>query len=314
MDFNDGTAKVVFVAPWFNKLAVDIVCGQRLDNMGPAITQLLEEGRCLAETGQCHTVVAGLPPTVEFAKGMEAMVTYNVKMDLDVANGARGRIHDIVLNEEENPPPAGAKEVQLNNLPTYLLIEMGRTLAEQLQGLPEGVLPLEPISQSFQIALPNGEKKTVKRTQLPLTVTYAFTDYRYQDQTLRLVIVDIRKPHGPHGPSPFHVYVALSRSAGRDNPVTTRLRCVSVRERRLPDIRGRRRKVREPGCEDKEVLARRRRKDKRRRRKDKRRAECWRRNKSVEARRHGGRSEVKREKWRSRTARPLSIVSTIEEK
>lgn len=255
MDFNDGTTKVVFVAPWFNKLAVDIVCGQRLDNMGPAITQLLEEGRCLAETGQCHTVVAGLPTTVEFAKGMEVMVTYNVKTDLDVANGACGRIHDIVLNEEENPPPAGAKEVQLNNLPTYLLIEMGRTLAEQRQGLPEGVLPLEPISKSFQIALPNGEKKTVKRTQLPLTVTYAFTDYRYQDQTLRLVIVDIRKPHGPHGPSPFHVYVALSRSAGRDNPVTTRLRC-SVRERRLPDIRGRRRKVREPGCEDKEVLGR----------------------------------------------------------
>ncbi|KAG9033097.1 hypothetical protein FS837_002549, partial [Tulasnella sp. UAMH 9824] len=108
---------------------------------------------------------------------MEVMVTYNVKTDLDVANSARGRIHDIVLNVEEHPPPAGAKEVQLNNLPTYLLIEMDRALAEQLEGLPEGVLPLEPISKLFQIALPNGEKKTVKRTWLPLTAAYAFTDY-----------------------------------------------------------------------------------------------------------------------------------------
>lgn len=40
------------------------------------------------------------------------MVTYNVKTDLDVANGAGGRIHDIVLNEEENPPSVRGKEVQ----------------------------------------------------------------------------------------------------------------------------------------------------------------------------------------------------------
>lgn len=44
----------------------------------------------------------------------------------------------------------------------------------------------------------------------------AFTDYRFQGQTLRRVIMDIGKPPGPHGLTPFHVYVALSRSSRRE--------------------------------------------------------------------------------------------------
>ncbi|KAG8895362.1 hypothetical protein FRC01_012419, partial [Tulasnella sp. 417] len=148
------------------------------------------------------------------------MVTYNVKTDLDVANGARERIHNIILNKEENAPSAGTKEVQLNNRPTYPLIEIDRTRAKQLEGLLERVLPLEPISKSFQIAMPNGEKKTVKRPELPLTAACAFPGYRSQCQTLRRVIVDIGKPPGSHGLTPFHVYAALSRSSGREtNPV-----------------------------------------------------------------------------------------------
>lgn len=159
---------------------------------------------------------AGLPTVVEFAKGMEVMVTYNVKMDLNVANGARGWIHDLVLHENETSSSGTAKEVELKNLPVYLLIKFDRTWAHQLEGLPQGILPLEPISKSFQITMSNGEKKTVKRTQIPLTAAYAFTDYRSQGQILCHVIVDIGKPPGAHGLTPFHIYVALSRSSGRD--------------------------------------------------------------------------------------------------
>ncbi|KAG8960157.1 hypothetical protein FRC00_000811 [Tulasnella sp. 408] len=95
---------------------------------------------------------------------MEVMVTYNVKTDLDVANGARGRVHDIVLDGEETAVSEGANEVELKHLPSYLLIEMDRTRAEKLDGLPKDVLPLEPISESYQITMPSGEKRTVKRT------------------------------------------------------------------------------------------------------------------------------------------------------
>ena len=48
-----------------------------------------------------------------------------------------------------------------------------------------------------------------------MTAGYAFTDYKSQGQTIEFVIIDIGRP--PTGSlSPFSVYVALSRSRGRD--------------------------------------------------------------------------------------------------
>ena len=41
----------------------------------------------------------------------------------------------------------------------------------------------------------DGNKITVNRTQLPLTLAYAFTDYRAQGQTIEPVVVDIGPPH-----------------------------------------------------------------------------------------------------------------------
>ena len=62
----------------------------------------------------------------------------------------------------------------------------------------------------------DGNKITVNRTQLPLTLAYAFTDYRAQGQTIEPVVVDIGPP--PHGClTPFNIYVALSRATGLDN-------------------------------------------------------------------------------------------------
>ncbi|KIK25556.1 hypothetical protein PISMIDRAFT_48220, partial [Pisolithus microcarpus 441] len=44
---------------------------------------------------------------------------------------------------------------------------------------------------------------------------YAFTDYRAQGQTISSVIVDIARPPSG-GLNLFNLYVALSRSSGRD--------------------------------------------------------------------------------------------------
>ena len=46
----------------------------------------------------------GLPDEVELALGMEVMVTFNVSTNLDLVNGARGHIVDIVLDEREKAP------------------------------------------------------------------------------------------------------------------------------------------------------------------------------------------------------------------
>ena len=84
-----------------------------------------------------------------------------------------------------------------------------------LENLPQNVIPIVPVKKTFTITK-NGMKLTVTRYQLPLTLAYAFTDYRSQGQTLEPVIVDIGRPPLGHL-TPFNIYVALSRGTGRDS-------------------------------------------------------------------------------------------------
>ncbi|KAG9094041.1 hypothetical protein FS749_013238 [Ceratobasidium sp. UAMH 11750] len=130
----------------------------------------------------------------------------------------------MVLDPNEPPFDPAAPVVTLAQLPPYLLVKMERTRAVTLPGLAEGVLPIVPASKNYQIVTSvrqrNGEianiRRNVRRLQFPITPAYAFTDYRSQGQTIPSVIVDIATPPTGGGLSLFNIYVALSRSFGRD--------------------------------------------------------------------------------------------------
>ena len=64
-----------------------------------------------------------LPDAVELAVGMKVMVTANIETDLDVTNGARGEIVDIILHPDE-PPLGDDSIVTLKYLPSYILVKM----------------------------------------------------------------------------------------------------------------------------------------------------------------------------------------------
>ena len=148
---------------------------------------------------------------------MKVMVTENIETDLDLTNGARGEIIDIILHPDELPI-VDAPVVHLKYMPAYILVKLSRTRATALEGLEANVIPIEPVTTSYQIKIQRDGKltqKTVRRCQYPMTAAYAFTDYRSQGQTLPYVIVDIGSP--PTGTlSLFNLYVALSRSSGWD--------------------------------------------------------------------------------------------------
>jgi hypothetical protein len=157
---------------------------------------------------------AGLMKTVELTIGMPVMVTLNVHTELDIANGSRGEIVGIVLHPLEKDRKEGDCIWNLTRPPSYILIRLLRTKIQHLSDLPAKVVPISPITKSFSIDVA-GTKKTVTRTQLPITSAYAFTDYRAEGQTIVPAIVDIgRPPTG--GITPFNIYVALSRAKGRD--------------------------------------------------------------------------------------------------
>ncbi|KAJ6506037.1 hypothetical protein DFH09DRAFT_1101547 [Mycena vulgaris] len=146
--------------------------------------------------------IKDLPNEVDFGIGMKVMVTSNLETDLDLTNGARV---DIILDPDE--PPVGNEPI------------LTRTRASRLAGLEKMVIPIEPTKTTYHMKfnLRSGKmmQKTIQRVQFPVTGAYAFTDYRSQGQTLPYVYVDIGTPL-TGGLSIFDLYVALSRSSGRD--------------------------------------------------------------------------------------------------
>ena len=81
-----------------------------------------------------------LPWELELAVGVKVLVTDNLETDLDLTNGARGTIVDIVLHPDEDLTGAGSSHV-LEHIVLYLLVKMERTRAGTLPGLEPGVIP-----------------------------------------------------------------------------------------------------------------------------------------------------------------------------
>jgi hypothetical protein len=164
-------------------------------------------------------ITKDLPHEIEIAYGMKVMVTENMETDLDVANGAQGEITRIVLHPAEPPVDQAQAIIKLRYLPLYLLIKLTKTKATQLAGLEHNVIPVQPVATNYRVKmkLSNGQEvqRTIKRRQFAITSAYAFTDYRSQGLTIPYVVLDIAPP--PTGSlNLFNLYVALSRSRGRD--------------------------------------------------------------------------------------------------
>jgi hypothetical protein len=162
--------------------------------------------------GKSRSDKGGLSQTIQLAIGMKVMVTFNVKTELDIANGARGEVTKIVLDKRGPPARKDTSKILLKYPPAYVLVKLHRTKAGQLPGLPEGVVPIIPMRKKFTIQV-GKQQWTVSRTQLTITAAYAFTDYRSQGQSIPSVIMDIATPP-TWSLTLFNAYMQLSCSSG----------------------------------------------------------------------------------------------------
>ena len=96
------------------------------------------------------------------------MVTFNVETDLDIANGARGEIIKIVLDEREMAFSPLAPIIELTCPPAYIHVKMNCTKAVQLESLDKDVLPLVPLERTFTV-VHGREHKSITGRQLPIT-------------------------------------------------------------------------------------------------------------------------------------------------
>lgn len=159
-----------------------------------------------------------LKDEIQLAIGMKAMVLLNLATEADIANGTRGEIKEIILDDREDQhrkPVEG--HVNLQYPPAMILFKPDRGTNIKFEGISPGLIPITPSEASFAAQRKGKGNKTykIKRRQYAITPGYAFTDYKSQGQTIEHVIIDIGKP--PTGKlSPFGTYVSLSRSRGRD--------------------------------------------------------------------------------------------------
>lgn len=112
--------------------------------------------------------------------GTVRSVMFNVETELDVANGARGTVFQVLLHEDE-VISANERRVRLQHMPCCILIKLDRTRVPTLPGLPPGVVPFVPTTKSVHISVEGrlGRiQRTVHRTQFAITLAYVLTDYR----------------------------------------------------------------------------------------------------------------------------------------
>ena len=135
---------------------------------------------------------------------------------LGVCNNSDGVIRSIELDPREDflvdrTPGYSVVNLQYAPLRVLVYIKTADDAGLQLQELERGVVAFAPVEKNFSIEGVGKRKFTFKRRQLPLTAGCISSVFRSQGQTMRNIILDIRRPPGPKMDSAA-VYVALSRA------------------------------------------------------------------------------------------------------
>jgi ATP-dependent exoDNAse (exonuclease V) alpha subunit len=172
----------------------------------------------MAVTGMTLDQTKKLMHRIEFAIGMQVMVTLNIATEANLANGSRGIIQDIILDPREELIETDRDEegvVWLPYPPAMILFKPFHHEFEPFPGYEPGLILIFPSEVTFNIFYGQNSKTKVNQRQYPICAGYAFTDHKAQGQTLEYVYMDI----GTTNKFPvtlFATYVALSHSRGRD--------------------------------------------------------------------------------------------------
>ncbi|KAJ4463316.1 hypothetical protein C8J55DRAFT_494449 [Lentinula edodes] len=148
---------------------------------------------------------------------MRAMVLANIATEADLANGMRGTVTDIILDEREpieHEVMDGA--TMLHHPPACIFFKLDGETAVRLAEFPEGLLPIVPQETKFSVPVNGTGSRTILRQQVALTPGYAFTDLKSQGQTIEYVIMDLASPNYRSKLNAFGAYVSLSHSRGRE--------------------------------------------------------------------------------------------------
>lgn len=151
------------------------------------------------------------PGRLPICRGMPVMIRKNLATECCVTNGAEG----VVVDWISEPLPGDSPLAENKRTLSTLFIKLVRPPKNIVIGnLPENVVPIPSVTESISCQFLSGEQKTVKRSQVYVTLNFAMTDYNSQGRTRTMNPV-----HLAHCKSQQGIYTSLSRGASAEGTI-----------------------------------------------------------------------------------------------
>ena len=116
-------------------------------------------------------------------EGASVLLTSNIWQIVGLCNGATGTVIDIIYNSDNDAP----------GVPACVIVDFGKSYKgprffQKKSSFGEGCIPIFPKTEYWETV--NGDKKTThSRTMIPLRLSYAWTIWKAQGQTIKTKVV-----------------------------------------------------------------------------------------------------------------------------
>jgi hypothetical protein len=178
------------------------------------------------------------------------MMTHNIRPAQGLVNGTSALLHSIVFDDSDRVSGVQYQAALLNNRFQLISITTSPIVTLRVGGTSDDVhlwhgIPLEDLSDctdsvdglgqviatieqsacqanyrklssdvAASLCSRLGRNKFDVMKRLPYTLAFAITDYKLQGRTMRLILINIRKRHGPPHMNLVSFYVMVSRVRG----------------------------------------------------------------------------------------------------
>ncbi len=145
----------------------------------------------------------------------EYFLTTNILTNYGYVNSAKVILKQICTEDNNLYSINDYNNNNITSQPKFILVKLLNNSTNKsiiFENLQNDLFYLEPITKSFNVLTSKHSTKTIsiKRTQYPLSPSFAMTSHKLQGKTVEKLIVDLSKP--PTGHLDFaYAYVALSR-------------------------------------------------------------------------------------------------------
>lgn len=141
---------------------------------------------------------SSIPGKLTICQGMPVIIKRNEATELCITNGAEGHVYDWHFEIVNNKNTLVTIFVKLFNPPKQI----------HLPTLPPNVVPVPRRTEQIVCQLPNGQTRTINRSQVCINLNFAMTDYCSQGRTRTLNPVHLNDCKNHQA-----IYTCLSRSS-----------------------------------------------------------------------------------------------------